>query len=44
MPSSPICSVSSRRGQLMNEAIQQIVERVWVNQIGVPPEWSDQDC
>jgi len=28
----------------MNEAIQQIVERVWVNQIGVPPEWSDQDA
>jgi len=28
----------------MNEAIQQIVERVWVNQIGVPPEWSDQEA
>jgi len=28
----------------MNEAIQQIVERVWVNQIGVSPEWSDQEA
>ena len=28
----------------MNEAIQQSVERVWVTQIGVPPEWSDQDA
>jgi hypothetical protein len=26
----------------MNEAIRQIVERIWVNHIGIPPEWSQE--
>jgi len=28
----------------MNEAIRQIVERIWVNHIGIPPEWTQQQA
>ncbi len=28
----------------MNEAIQQIVERVWTEHLGIPPEWSGVLC
>jgi hypothetical protein len=28
----------------MNEAIRQIVERIWVNHIGIPPEWSQEQA
>jgi len=39
------CSVSStKRGPQMNEAIQQIVERVWTEHLGIPPEWSGEQA
>jgi len=28
----------------MNEAIQQIVERVWTEHLGIPPEWSGEQA
>ena len=28
----------------MNEAIQQIVERVWTEHLGIPPEWSEEQA
>jgi hypothetical protein len=28
----------------MNEAIQQIVERVWTERLGIPPEWSGEQA
>jgi len=40
LPSSLICSVLSRRVETVSEEIRRIVDRVWTEHIGIPPEWT----
>jgi len=40
---SPTCSASWRKDHPMSERIRQIVERVWTENIGIPPEWTGQE-
>jgi len=43
IPSNSTSLVPSRKARTVSAAIRQIVQRVWTEDIGIPPEWSPQE-
>ncbi len=43
IPSSSTSLVPSRKARTVSAAIRQIVQRVWTEDIAIPPEWSPQE-